>query len=375
LVASGIFHPESGGPATYLRAILPALQAAGWAVKVLSYGAPAASVDFPYPLRRIARRRYPLRRLQYGFAAWGWRHWADIVYAQTIDLPLWALQRQPRAIKLVGDQAWERCVRRGWIPQDMTIDDFQRHRGDARVRWQKRSRNRQLRAMQAVIVPSDYLKQLALQWGVHPQRLHIVHNALPLPALPRSQRDLRAALAWNDQPTLVTIARLQPWKGIDHLLSALADLPQLQLVIIGDGPDRQRLQALAAPLGERVRFTGQLPPQQTLQRLAAADALVLYSAYEGLSHTLLESLQLGTPVVASDKGGNRELIQHGRNGLLVPHVDIPALRAAILRLLAERQALAAQCRDSIRHIRFDTMVSQTDALLRAQLRMGSNRNK
>ena len=104
LVASGIFHPEPGGPATYLRAILPALQDLGWQLRVLTYGEPQPQA-YPYPVTRIARDAYPIRRLKYGLAARRDVAWADLVYAQTIDLPLWSGCNIPRAVKIVGDQA------------------------------------------------------------------------------------------------------------------------------------------------------------------------------------------------------------------------------------------------------------------------------
>ena len=66
LVASGIFHPESGGPATYLKQILPHLQSLDWDVRVLSYGDSERS-DYPYPVTRIRRRAFPLRLARYAF--------------------------------------------------------------------------------------------------------------------------------------------------------------------------------------------------------------------------------------------------------------------------------------------------------------------
>ncbi len=363
LVASGIFHPESGGPATYLKGILPALQKKGWNPHVISFGDSSRS-HYPYPVTRIARRAYPLRQTHYALSARKLLDWADICFAHSIDLPIWSGPRVPRALKVVGDQAWERCMRKGWIPPELSIDDFQTSAGDWRVRWQRAARSRQVKAMDAVIVPSEYLRRMVCSWGVPPSKIHVIYNALPDLTRPTESRaDIRAQLGWDQRPILITVARLQPWKGIDHLLTAVSDLPEIRLVIVGDGPDLPRLKALAAPLGARVTFTGNLARDAVSKLMVAADGLALYSAYEGFSHTLLESLQLGTPVVASDCGGNPELVRHGRNGLLAPHVDIPALQGAITELLDRRDDFAAKASTDMDRFAFQTMVDQTNEIL------------
>ena len=253
-VASGIFHPEAGGPATYLRAILPALQDTGWQVRAQSFGEPSDSA-YPYPVSRIRRRWLPLRRAHYAMAARSHLAWADLVYSHSIDLPLWNRRDIPRVIKIVGDQAWERCMRRGWIPPDLDIDSFQRAAGDIRVRWQQQSRSRQVRAMDAVIVPSEYLKRKVLGWGVIERKVHVIYNALPgLPTPPPDRAQLRHSLGLDEAPTLIAVARLQHWKGIDHVIAAIKDLPEIRLIVAGEGPDAARLRLLAAPLGERVSF-------------------------------------------------------------------------------------------------------------------------
>ena len=367
-VASGIFHPEPGGPATYLKIILPALQEMGWEVRVLTFGQSSPASAYPYRVTRIKRQSLMLRYARYGLGARRHLAWADLVYAQTIDLPLWGARRLPRAIKIVGDQAWERCVRKGWIPPEIGIDEFQGFPGDARVRWQKRARARQIRAMDAIIVPSQYLKGLVTSWGIEPAKIHVIHNALSPPAmLSQSKADIRRELGWPDGPTLITVARLQPWKGIDHLIAAVSELPELRLIVVGDGPDRYRLEALAEPLGDRAVFTGQLAAREAHRLMAAADGLALYSGYEGLSHTLLESLQLGTPVLASDTGGNGEIVRHGVNGLLVPHVDVRALRRGIQQLLDGSVGYAANSGKGLERFSLQTMAKETDALLTSLL--------
>lgn len=367
LVATGIFHPEPGGPSTYLRQILPALQERGWVVRVVSYGDGGTS-EYPYLVRRVERTTYPLRLAKYGSEIRRQAAWSDLVYAQSIDLPLWGMGA-PRVLKVVGDQAWERCVRKGWIPADLNIDQFQVYRGGWRARWQQDSRSRQARSMDAVIVPSRYLRRMAEQWGVADAKLHLIYNALPhADASGFDRAALRAELGWDKRPTLLSVARLQPWKGIDHLISVLSDWPDLHLVVVGDGPDLPRLQSMAAELGDRVRFLGYRPQAEARKLMAAADGLVLYSGYEGLSHTLLECLQLGTPVLASDKGGNPELVRDGSNGVLAPYGDLEALREGIEKLLSRRHQLAANTWVGMERFSFENMVELTDRLLRSLLR-------
>jgi len=367
-IATGIFHPESGGPATYLHEILPHLQGRGWDVRLLTYG-DSPRTDYPYPVTRVPRQPYPIRLTKYGMASRATLKWADVVYAHTIDLPLWGSRRAPRVIKIVGDQAWERCVRKGWIPPDMNIDDFQTYDGNWQVRWQKQSRSKQVQAMDGVIVPSEYLKQMVSGWGVDPKKIHIVYNALPeQPDLTITQTDAREQLGWDDRPTLLTVARLHPWKGVDHLITALETLPDVRLVVAGDGPDMPRLKSIAEPLSNRVEFLGQVPHEQIFRLMRASDGLALYSGYEGLSHTILESLQVGTPVLASHKGGNPEVVQDGVNGVLVPYVDIEALRDGIRRLLDNRDIYAGNTHIGLDRFTFDNMVTQTDQTLKSFLR-------
>ncbi|MDE2776811.1 MAG: glycosyltransferase family 4 protein [Chloroflexota bacterium] len=366
-VASGIFHPEPGGPATYLASVLLSLQEKGWAPRVLTFGA-CAEDEYPYPVTRIARSPYPLRLARYAFAAREHLAWSDIVYAHTIDLPLWGDRDKPRVLKVVGDQAWERCMRRRWIPADIRIDEFQAFRGDWRARWQKASRTRQIAAMDAVIVPSKYLKSLVVSWGIRQEKVHVIYNAPPpMQSLSETRAEIRSQLKWDDRPTLITVARLQRWKGVDHLIRALSAMTDLRLIVVGDGPDRPRLAALAAPHGDRVLFTGQLDRKRVLSLIKAADGLALYSGYEGLSHTLLESLQLGTPVLASDIGGNREVVRHGVNGVLVPYPDVAELQRGIRQLLDRRQEFAASAPAGIDRFQMETMTARTDALLRSLL--------
>jgi len=367
-VASGIFHPEPGGPATYLYRLLPELVARGHAVRALTFGE-GPTAGYPYPLRRIPRRALPVRWAAYARAAWGELRRADVVFLNSLGLPLIGGGSAPRVLKVVGDLAWERAVRREWIAPDEDIDRFQRARYDWRVEWFRQQRAREVRRMDRVIVPSQYLREMVIGWGVEPERVALIYNALdedaPVSALP--QAEARAALDLDAGPLLLTVARLTAWKGIDHLIRAIAQVPDVRLVVAGDGPDEARLSALAdaAGVADRAIFLGRVPRDRLAIYFRAADYTVLYSGYEGLSHTLLESLRAGTPVIASDKGGNPEVVQHEQNGLLVPYIDAGALvdtiRAAFTGEVRAR--LAAGTAAGLERFRWATLVEQTERVL------------
>ncbi len=370
-IATGIFHPEAGGPATYLYQLLPHLQQRGWDVRALTYGTGDTSA-YPYPLTRIPRRALPLRMAAYARAAYPLLRWADLTYQHTLGLPLVG-GRGPRLLKIVGDQAWERSIRRGWIAPTEDIDDFQTRRYGAVVSAQQAARSREARRMDGIIVPSDYLRRMVIGWGVDPARVQVIYNALPADHnAPRyTQGEARLQLGLDAVPLLLTAARLHPWKGVDHLVNAIARVPDARLVIAGEGTERPALEALIARLRleKRVTLLGNVPRERLALWMQAADYVALYSGYEGLSHVLLESLRAGTPVIASDKGGNPEVVRHGVNGLLVPYVDVEALAAALAEAFqpGRRAALAANSHLDMERFAFSNMVAQTAAALAAHL--------
>ncbi len=362
-IASGIFHPESGGPATYLYQLLPELVRRGHAITALSFGDGPAQ-GYPYPLTRIPRRNYLVRQWNYYRAAA--RLWPghDLAYIHSLGLPLPAGIR-PRAAKIVGDTAWERAMNRGWVPPDTDVDDFQARRYGIAVELNKALRAREARRLDRVIVPSEYLKRMVAGWGVAPERISVIYNAHRSkdPAKSVSQAEARRQLGLADGPLLLTPARLTVWKGIGHSLRALARVEGMRLVVAGDGPERPALERLAAELGiaDRVLFAGRVPGERMELYYRAADYTLLVSGYEGLSHVLVESLSAGTPAIASDKGGNPEVVRHGVNGLLTPYGDPEALASALRDAFSPglRAELASHTGDGLERFDWDTMVSRT----------------
>jgi glycosyltransferase involved in cell wall biosynthesis len=374
-VVSGTFHPEPGGPPTYLYHLLPALQARGHSVSVITYGEPEQHNPdlYPYPVKRISRRQsVPARLLAMTCEVLRQGRRADLLFVSDYGLPaalanIWL--RRPMVLKIVSDFSWEFAYRRGWTT--LPVDQFQMKPHSFRVGIVRAIQRFYVRSMDAVIVPSKHVEQLARGWDVPLSQVHLIYNALPKPGVRLPQKpQARRMLGWPiDEMTFITVGRLAEVKRVDLQFHALARLENGRLVVVGDGPDRAALEQLTEDLrlAERIVFTGALPHSQALLAIRAADVMLLTSHTEGLSHVLLEAMALGTPVIASDVGGNPEVLTNGEDGLLVAFGDGESLVSAMQRLAndpSQRGKLAQAAVRSAERFSWERLVEQTDALLR-----------
>ena len=223
--------------------------------------------------------------------------WADVIYIHSLGLPLFGDRRRaPRVVKIVGDLAWERAVRRGWIAPTEDIDAFQTKSYDPRVTLDRdppRPRSardgRRDRAERISQADGGRLGRRRGEGAGDLQRAAAGYGR----AAARRRRKRGRGSALPDAPTVLTVGRLLPWKGVDHLIAALRRVPDVRLIVAGDGEILDALKAQAADLGDRVLFLGRVSREQMPLYMKAADYVALYSGYEGLSHTLLESLRVG----------------------------------------------------------------------------------
>jgi glycosyltransferase involved in cell wall biosynthesis len=186
------------------------------------------------------------------------------------------------------------------------------------------------------ICPSRFLAAKMAQGGVYPDRLEILGNFVDTGHLP-------ARATTGDG--VVYAGRLSTEKGVDLLVEAMGRLEAGRLEVVGEGPERSRLEALAAARAPgRVRFHGRVPRERVLELLRSAAVAVMPSrCHDNQPMAVLEAFGCGVPVVASNLGGLPELLEGGC-GETVPPEDPGALAAAIGRLLADPARAAAMGR-------------------------------
>jgi len=188
-----------------------------------------------------------------------------------------------------------------------------------RFRLPRRMIRHALAKAAGIITVSEALKDATIELGIAPDDVTVLRNGVDLKRFhPMDRCQVRARLG-IDGVTLLSVGHLIERKGHDLVIRALAELADCRLVIVGEGPERGRLEALAATLGvaSRVRLVGAKPHDEMAQYYTAADALVLASSREGWANVLLEAMACGTPVVASNIWGNPEVVAAPAAGRLM----------------------------------------------------------
>lgn len=335
-VATGIYPPESGGPATYTKLLEEYLPKEGVDVEVLPY-------------RTVRMFPKVLRHIFYAFKCIRPILSADIVYAQdavSVGLPaciVAGILRKPFVVRIPGDYAWEQGRQRFGVSD--TIEDFQNKKYSWRVEFFRAIQRYVVRRARCVVVPSNYMQGIVSLWVTDSQKVETIYSSISMPVetlLPKNR---------PEGFLIVTVGRLVPWKHIDQIILTLKSLPEVSLVVVDDGPLRTELEALVVSenLSERVSFVGRLPREEVMGWVAASDLFVLNSSYEGLSYLLVEAMALGTPVIATNVGGNPELVRDGVDGRLINAGDTEMLVRTIRSLKdnkaeCEHYALSAKKR-------------------------------
>ena len=378
-IITGIFPPDIGGPASYVPHIAAALAGRGHAITVLTLSDRLDHDDSQYGFRVV---RLP-RRLS---KAWRYLrtvseiirlgHDTDVLFVNGLAIEavlanLWL--GKPMIQKVVGDFAWQHATNRGWVQDG--FEAFQKQRYSLKVEGVKALRAWWTRRASRVIVPSRHLAGWVMQWGVPEEKMAVIYNAVePL-------EGIRPAVVPLETPfKVVTVGRLVSLKRVDKVIEALVSCPSVGLVIVGDGPERKRLEEVAQRLGvaNRVYFAGQKSQAETIRLMAACDIFVLNSIHEGFPYVVLEAMSVGLPVVATAVGGIPEVVCDRENGRLIASADDDALMQALSQLMffpGERQRLARGSHKTVAQFGFRSLVEATEAVLRESAQMRETRGR
>jgi glycosyltransferase involved in cell wall biosynthesis len=186
----------------------------------------------------------------------------------------------------------------------------------------------------AIIAVSQALKDAIIALGVAEDRITVLRNGVDLALFRPLHRVERRGDSELSDRVLLSIGHLIERKGHDLIVGALPRLPGYTLQIVGDGPERSRLDRLAEQLkvSDRIRFMGEVPHHELPPIYSGADALVLASGREGWPNVLLEAMACGTPVVASNIWGNPEVVALPEAGVLMKSRSVEGVVEAVERL-------------------------------------------
>lgn len=190
-----------------------------------------------------------------------------------------------------------------------------------------------------VIAVSKHIRQALIHKGCPPEKIHVHYIGIDV-------EQFQPDLSIQRRPYVLFVGRLVEKKGCEYLIQAMAQvqsaLPEVELVIIGDGKLRRKLEALAADTLTHYRFEGRQPPETVKQWMAQAQVFVAPSVTtaqgetEGLPIVILEAMAMGLPVVASKHAGIPEAVLHGETGFLAAERDCSGLSRAILNLFQDK---------------------------------------
>lgn len=327
LIATGIFPPDIGGPATYSKILSEELPKHGIGVEVLSFGS----------VRKLPKI---IRHFVYFCKIFWQGRGVDLIYAQdpvSVGFPsalASMILRKPLLLKVVGDYAWEQGVQRFGV-EDL-LDNFLNKKYGLRVEFLRWVEKFVARRADKIITPSEYLKSVIVKWGVSPKKIKVIYNSVSFQGISKNKEELRQELKLSGK-VMVSVGRLVPWKGFEMLIEIMSEIskkyPDAQLLIIGSGPYLEKLQVASHKLQARANFLGSLPHDQVLKYLKAADIFLLNTGYEGFSHQILEAMAVGAPIISTSVGGNAEILKDRLNSLLAGYNEKEAWLKAIFELL------------------------------------------
>ena len=317
LITVGIFPPDIGGPASFVPKISNFLIQNGHNVKIICLSEVGNNhIEDNLDVIRIRRSNsLPIRWLKTIYQIVKNGRNSDLIFVNGlgVESAIAALMLKKKLIrKIVGDPVWERAYN-----QKRTIesfDEFQNNKHSLLIEVQKLLRNWSINSAEIIITPSDHLKNFVSELGFSNEILKI-NNGVDI-------TDIKRTNVHKADINLLIISRLVIQKNINIVIEAmeLLDNKNVKLSIIGEGGEFNKLEGVIHELNlqNRVQLLGKIDNNKISQFLLAADIFIQASDYEGLPHSVLEAINYEIPILSTEVGGCKDLLNDGERGFIIP---------------------------------------------------------
>ncbi len=216
----------------------------------------------------------------------------------------------------------------------------------------------------SIWVQTERIKRDLLEEFHRRRAFSLRRNAMPKVQVVPNGVEIRGRMDSQGEK-LVYVGRLTRKKGVEYLISAMKLVRDVDLLIVGDGQDRERLEKMA--VGLPVEFVGRVPPERVYEYLRQAKILILPSLYEGLPNVILEAMSMGVPVIATRVGGIPDLVKDGRTGILVEPGRVDELATSIKKLVEDddlRRRMSKNCLEEVKKYSWENVVGRFEDLLK-----------
>lgn len=343
LLATPLYPPEIGGPATYTKELTEQLKDK-YNLKIVAYAAKNPEQIKGVELTFVDKLKPLLYRLfRFFLAVLKHSKDVDVIYVQNAlaaGLPTVLaakIRRKPVVLKFVGDEAWERAYGAGKTKKNL-VDFLENPNGGFKIWLLRKIQKFVLRRATILTTPSKYLGEEIIR-AYSLNRVSYVTNYNASKQKIDYQKEDELFPVKKKKHQLLTTARLVSWKRIDGIIEAVSILKNkitdLKLVVAGDGPETDNLKKKAEELqmDKIIDFIGKISQPQIRRLKRESEIFILNSVYEGLPHTALSSFSAGIPVIATNIPGTDETVYDGETGLLVPPNNPQKLAETIEKLL------------------------------------------
>ncbi|MDA9645691.1 glycosyltransferase family 4 protein [Candidatus Actinomarina] len=316
LITVGIFPPDIGGPASFVPKISNFLIKSGHNVQIICLSeAKNFNVEDKLNVIRINRsNKLPIRWLKVIYQIIKNGRKSDLIFINGLGVEASIanlLLKKPTVRKIVGDPVWERAYNRKKIKE--SFDKFQNNKHPLVIEVQKVIRNWSINSAKIIITPSDHLKGFVSELGFKKEILKI-NNGVEITEIQKKILD-------KPEINLIIVSRLVIQKNIDLVINALKILNNvnLKLNIIGEGNEISKLEKIINDLNlhNQVKLLGKIDNNEISKFLSNSDIFIQASDYEGLPHSVLEAINYEVPILSTEAGGCKDLLNDGERGFII----------------------------------------------------------